>query len=423
MYSKKETLDFLAYLKNALSENSLATTEVEMFNYQRSELQIIKESDSSKTAYELLGKGHCTSISPDYETVDYVPFADIYYREDCYDYLISEGISVGDACRLTTIIRMGSYERKGEQLFADKLPGEFNRWACTITYLGSRSTIFESFYREYEEFKFKNKCNIPEIKINKSDVDSIFKKITSDSPEVFYNHDIIKINCSTNDENNNEFVVTDYIAGKLLKDNILENIKFSNTADKTTYLSESLYSKPITNSSSYNYHNEKISIDLYNCHQYNECYLYVADYQIPINSNPDYIKNQSIIDLVSVNPERREVYLMKLKTPDNTDSLLSCVTEIYTYYKQIDKVQLTREIGKKYEFRLTGLFKVIPAIIVFEGSEQHLQLRSSLFRNVQKLMLKLGVKFFIIKDDRGLFIDRDNVYSIIEAPVDVMKET
>ena len=129
---------------------------------------------------------------------------------------------------------MGAYERKGKQLFGDKLPGEFNRWACTITYLGSRSTIFESFYREYEEFKFKNKCNIPEIKINKSDVDSIFKKITSDSPEVFYNHDIIKINCSTNDENNNEFVVTDYIAGKLLKDNILENIKFSNTADKTT---------------------------------------------------------------------------------------------------------------------------------------------------------------------------------------------
>lgn len=423
MYSKKETLDFLAYLKNALSENSLATTEAEMYNYQRSELQIIKESDSSKTAYELLGKGHCTSISPDYETVDYVPFADIYYREDCYDYLISEGISVGDACRLTTIIRMGAYERKGKQLFGDKLPGEFNRWACTITYLGSRSTIFESFYREYEEFKFKNKCNIPEIKINRNDVDSIFKKIISDSPEVFYNHDIIKINCSTNDENNNEFVVTDYIAGKLLKNNILENIKFSNTADKTTYLSESLCSKPMTNSSSYNYHNEKISIDLYNCHQYNECYLYVADYQIPINSNLNYIKNQSIIDLVSVNPERREVYLMKLKTPDNTDSLLSCVTEIYTYFKQIDKVQLTREIGKKYEFRLTGLFKVIPAIIVFEGSEQHLQLRSSLFRNVQKLMLKLGVKFFITKDDRGLFIDRDNVYSIIEAPVDVMKET
>ena len=179
MYSKKETLDFLAYLKNALSENSLATTEVEMFNYQRSELQIIKEADSIKTAYELLGKGHCTSNSPNYDTLDYVPFADIYYREDCYDYLISEGISIGDACRLTTIIRMGSYERKGEQLFADKLPGEFNRWACTITYLGSRSTIFESFYREYEEFKFKNKCNASEIKLNRNDVDSIFKKIIS----------------------------------------------------------------------------------------------------------------------------------------------------------------------------------------------------------------------------------------------------
>ena len=422
MYTKKETLDFLAYLKKTLSENSLVTKEAEMYNYQRSELQIIKETDSIKTAYELLGKGHCTSISPDYETVDYVPFADIYYREDCYDYLISEGISVDDACRLATIIRMGTYKRKGEQHFRDKLPEEFNYWARTITYLGSRSSIFENFYREYEEFKFKNKCNIPEIKINKNDVDSTLRKILSGSPEALYNHDIIKINNSTNDEKDNVIVVTDYIARKLLKDNILDDINFANTTDKTTYLSETLYSKSITNNSSYNYHNEKISIDLYNCHQYNECYLYVADYQIPVN-NSNNIKNQNIIDLISVDPERREVYLMKLKTPDNTDSLLSCVTEIYTYFKQIDKVKLTREIGKKYEFRLTGLYKVIPAIIVFEGSEQHLQLRSSLFRNVQKLMLKLGVKFFIIKDDRGLFIDRDNVYSIIEAPVDVMKET
>lgn len=239
------------------------------------------------------------------------------------------------------------------------------------------------------------------------------------TPEILYTNSILNSKSCTLDEHGNNVAVTDYIAKKLLSTDVFDKIK---PIDRLKYLISYHNNETENNSSEANSDEERIAIDLYNYHIYNESYLYVADYQISTNddTDEDTATKSGIIDLVSVEPERKEVYLMKLKTPDNTDSLLSCIAEIYTYFKQVNKVQLAREIGLKYEFRLTGLFKVFPAIIVFEGSKQHLQLRSKHYKNVQKLMLKLGIKFFVIKEDIPYFTRQDDhSSSIIEIMVDV----
>lgn len=417
MYTKKETLEFLTYLKDAAERNLLATKDSDRFNYQRSMLEEIIKADSAEKAYELLSKGKSgTYNSNRCSSDDYLPFKNIYYREDCYDYLIERGFSESDVKKLTRSIATGSFRRNASKLFKDRLSDIFFKWADNTAYLGSRTSIFDEFYREYEEFKYKNKYTLSKETINRIDVDKIYNDKLLHSPETLYAHSILNSNSCTLDEYGNKVGVTDYIAKKLLVTDILDKIKH---IDKQSYLISYHDVDTEIDSSEANSEEEKIAIDLYNYHSYNECFLYVADYHISTGNDADAdTAATGIIDLVSVEPERKEVYLMKLKTPDSTDSLLSCIAEIYTYFKQVNKVKLTKEIGLKYEFRLTGLYKVFPAIIVFEGSKQHLQFRSKHYKNVQELMLKLGIKFFVIKECRPYFTGQDNhSSSIIETMV------
>ena len=92
------------------------------------------------------------------------------------------------------------------------------------------------------------------------------------------------------------------------------------------------------------------------------------------------------------------VYLLELKREDNTESILRCVLEIYTYYKQLQHNKFLTD------FYLSEKSEIIPAILVFRNSKQHCQFMSE-SKNVKALMKKLGVKIFTIKP----------TYSITEA--------
>ena len=87
---------------------------------------------------------------------------------------------------------------------------------------------------------------------------------------------------------------------------------------------------------------------------------------------------------------------MELKKYGSKESLLRCATEIYTYFKQIDKIKLIKEVVEKNRLESAVKYKVVPTVLVFEGKHQHLQFRSGLLSNVQKLMKKIGVRFFVI---------------------------
>lgn len=113
----------------------------------------------------------------------------------------------------------------------------------------------------------------------------------------------------------------------------------------------------------------------------------VFDYQVPLKGKQSD-KNVGKIDLVSETKDT--VYLLELKREDNTESILRCVLEIYTYFKQLQHHQFLDN------FKLSEKSKIIPAILVFKNGKQHCQFMSE-SKNVNKLMKKLGIKMLTIK--------------------------
>lgn len=431
MYTKEETLDFLRYLKSADENNALETPDSERTNVYRSLLKTIRESDSASNAYDLIGKTHSTTISRECSPEEhYLPFKGIYYSEDCYEYLIEHYFSEDDAKEITEVVRRGAYIYDEERIFDDDLSDAFIQWATDTGCLYSRSFIFNSFYREYEKMKFENTYPMPDIRRTIDDVDREINNKLIASPEIIYTSDMVKGKSSMLDKNGNQVVVTDYIAKKLIETEILDKIEAIQMPEDKTYLIDSHDGTPTTGNADSKRVEERIAMELYNEYSYSNYHLYIADYQTPICRDNSVKEGDSKhigkIDLISVDPRRKEIYLMELKRPDNTESLLRCVTEIYTYFKQVDKVRLSKEIRKKFNCRVNNIYKVLPAVLVFEGSEQHLQLRSKLFRNVQKLMLKLGVKFFIVRPYSKYGIadfskHKYDKFKIAETSVDVIK--
>lgn len=115
----------------------------------------------------------------------------------------------------------------------------------------------------------------------------------------------------------------------------------------------------------------------------------IFDYQVPLKKTQ---KDTGVgkIDLVAFNKGENNVYLLELKRRDNTETLLRCVLEIYTYWKQLNEVNFK----KSFDF-LPEDAKVIPAILIFKDSEQYKQYKSD-HPNTRKLMKELGIQTFIV---------------------------
>ena len=422
MYTRQETIDLLQHIIEAEKTNSLMTPDSERINSYRSILKKIINSEFAESAYR-----NIALFSNVYQDDIYVSFEDIWYREDCFEYLLSQDFSYKEAKRLTDIIRMGLYCYDSHQIFKDRLSDDFINWAVKTCYLTSRYTIYYDFYREYEEMKFSDTYILASADRTYKELEKLSAECLSESPENLHKHSVVKDNSSIIDKYGNQTAVSNYIAEKLLKSNVLEGITHFETSEYHTYLCgyhhKTEVTKPVFSYSSI----EELTMNLYNFHPHDEMFLYAADYQVPVNKGTigkgDTSELYGKIDLITVDQAKKEIYLMKVEMSDSTNSLLSSILEIYTYFKQIDKVKLSREIGEKYEFRLTGFFKVKPAILVFEGKEQHLQLRSKLFKSVQKLMFKLGIKAFIIQHDvpyghTGFYDIKYNNLRITEVQVD-----
>ncbi len=137
MHAKKEIINFLDYLRNANETNSLVTPEHEKSVAYRRNLKIICESNSAEEAYKTIGSQKNVTIDDD---TDYIPFENIYFREDCYDYLLASGLSIDEAERLTYIIRIGRYGFEKQQILKEKLSPAFFNWTSA-----SKLTISPSF--------------------------------------------------------------------------------------------------------------------------------------------------------------------------------------------------------------------------------------------------------------------------------------
>jgi len=115
----------------------------------------------------------------------------------------------------------------------------------------------------------------------------------------------------------------------------------------------------------------------------------IIDYQIPIN-NSKYDKYGKVDLLSEIN---NDLILIELKANNNSETLLRCVLEIYTYYKQLDLDKL------RIDFKKTNA-NIRKAILVPNEGYQHLEYMKNSF--VSELMNKLNIEMFVFKNQNNM---------------------
>ena len=234
-------------------------------------------------------------------------------------------------------------------------------------------------------------------------------EVTPENPATLYKEPIINNSGSIKDY---EITVSDYVADKLLENNILDNIGPVDSYDSYLIPRHTGEEKNETNRIE-----ERFAKALFRAHKNNaKEYVntdlgFIRDYQNPIcrkSDNHDKKKtnsdstsdNTGKIDLISVSAKNKEIYLLELKRKSNEETLLRAVCEIYTYYKQIKKENLVNELAGDKRITDCGInakdFNVVPAVLIFKNSRQHWQYKSEHFRKVRQLIEKLKIKVFVI---------------------------
>ena len=111
----------------------------------------------------------------------------------------------------------------------------------------------------------------------------------------------------------------------------------------------------------------------------------VFDYQVPLKRTQKD-KGVGKIDLVSISKDGKQVFLLELKRPKSDDSMLHCVLEAYTYFKQLDFVKFKED----YSDICAPDAAIVPAPLVFWGGWQHKEYLDNQHPYLHKLMKKLG---------------------------------
>lgn len=134
MKTKDETLSFMQSWKDAFKKKSLSydATLCEETNILRT---IINTATTVAEAYDEYGRG-----AADMQT----EFHNIFYREDCYDYLLKKDFNQSEAFELSEIIRKGRYSHCNPSIVHQNIVGlDFYEWAKGVRYLPSRQRIFD----------------------------------------------------------------------------------------------------------------------------------------------------------------------------------------------------------------------------------------------------------------------------------------
>ena len=140
----------------------------------------------------------------------------------------------------------------------------------------------------------------------------------------------------------------------------------------------------------------------------------ILDYDVPIKRLPEGVSSDievGNIDLVSETMDK--IYLISVKPMDSTGSLDKAVYEIITKYDMISRRRFlsdftNAEVNKFKYSHTKDDFR--PAVMIFEGSEEHKQLQNEDPNGVLgRLIVKYNVKFFILKQQAEY-----GVYKLLE---------
>lgn len=219
-----------------------------------------------------------------------------------------------------------------------------------------------------------------------------------ENSNVFYAQPFLNYNGCLLDKDNNKITISNQIAEWMLYSNPLLSVDKIDMPKNMTYLIEKHTGVPTTKTKNSNREEELVAMSLFKKKAYLHSDIdYFIDYQVPIYRGHEH-ENEHLgkIDLVAISYENHKVLLMELKKYSSDETLLRCVSEIYTYYKQIDAEKLKEEISKRPNSGGVLDCEVVPAVLVFKNQRQHMQYICDMYGKVKDLMKDLGVYIYII---------------------------
>ena len=117
----------------------------------------------------------------------------------------------------------------------------------------------------------------------------------------------------------------------------------------------------------------------------------IIDFQVPIKDVRGSVAGK--IDLISFSENDNILYLLEFKKSNSQETLLRCILETYTYYKQVNHAKLLKD------FNFPANSQVIPAVLIYKQSFAATGLGDL---SLQKLRNTLGVSIFLINETGGI---------------------
>lgn len=113
----------------------------------------------------------------------------------------------------------------------------------------------------------------------------------------------------------------------------------------------------------------------------------VIDFQVPIKDV--HGDKAGKIDLISFSESDSALYLLEFKKPDSKETLLRCILEAYTYYKQVSFAKLLSD------FELPAHSNIVPAVLIYKQSFAAANLGGPF---LQQLRNAFGISIFLINE-------------------------
>ena len=135
----------------------------------------------------------------------------------------------------------------------------------------------------------------------------------------------------------------------------------------------------------------------------------IIDYQTPLKAGKLSVKSPEKgvgkIDLLSYDEKSKCLRILELKKEDNSESMLRCVLEAYTYLKMVDQNKLKKEFSEKlkesYNVEIApNQIEIKASPFVFVGGVQYNQMENS--PRLKELMKKLDITpYYIAEENNG----------------------
>lgn len=109
------------------------------------------------------------------------------------------------------------------------------------------------------------------------------------------------------------------------------------------------------------------------------------------------------IDLISYNSGTQKINIIELKKDDSTETLLRCIMEIFTYYKQLNLAEVIKQFNENENFKdvldKTIATKIVPTILIYKNT-----FASEVAENLNEKYPEQRKLLEKIKDDIGQYI-------------------